>query len=118
MTTKAKESLRHKLLSATVKGKPYEIPEIGLTIELRSMTVGQMEALGELGEDDDAVLPTLIATCFDPKTGEALFTEDDSEWVRSQPISVIEPLMSAALEASGVDPRAAQQAIESGKDGS
>lgn len=116
MATKAKDqSLKDRIRAATIKGTAYKVPEWNATIELRSMSVAQVEKLGDLPDDDDGMVVTLAATCYDPDTGEPLFDNDDAEWLKEQPLCVMEPLFRAAMAASGIDNDRLDAAIESGK---
>lgn len=114
-------SLRDRIRASEVKaGKPYEVKEWGAKLDIRSLTVKKKNALADADENPDGfVSDVLIACCYDPKTGEPVFTEeDDAAWLCEQPANVIEPLLFVALRQSGMSDEDLAEAIEEGKGGS
>lgn len=119
MTAKAKVDLIDRLRQKEVKGHKYRVAEWDEDVELRSMTILQKEKLGDLSEETAKFVPAvLVATCFDPATGEPLFTDADADWLTEQPASAIEPLLFEALKVSGLSESQLEKAIDSGKDAS
>ena len=77
-------------------------------IEVRSMTLGRKlqmasNAVGADGEPDESRLlqEIVIACCFDPDSGDPLFTEDDLDWLSGQNAAAIERLSTTATRISG-----------------
>ena len=109
-------SLRERIRKSEVKGKPFTVEGWDEKVELRSMTVAEKVDL--VGEGDDVsaaqtaeILPKVIVlTCYDPDTGEPVFSNGDEEWLATQPAAVVEPLALAGLKASGLDESALDEA--------
>jgi hypothetical protein len=86
----------------------YEAEAWGVMLEVRSMTVATKTAVTEKATRDDdldmgIMLPAiLIATCFDPETGEHVFTDADTGWLSDQPAGVIEEIATVGLRLSGL----------------
>ena len=92
------------------------------------MTVGEKYELlgGEFDTDSEGgvrfqgaelakMLPgVVIVTCFDPGSGERVFSNDDLDWLQGQPATIIETVANAGLRVSGVT----DEAVEEGKEGS
>ena len=79
----------------------------GVEVELRPMTVAQKANLFPDGEmkikDTETVIPrAIIFTCFDPATGEPIFTEDDLADLAQMPANVAEEVANAGLRISGL----------------
>ena len=117
-------NLRDKILNAyDIEHRLVDVPEWGVKVELRTPSVRQrgeliasfMGADGEL--DYVKMYPSLvIATAFDPKTGEPIFTPDDFEALTTKSGKAMETLGSVAVEIAGLD-QAAKRVAE-GKDDS
>lgn len=112
-------SLRDQIVAADDRtARAIEVPEWGVTVELRSMTAGQRVSMfsdaydANTGQTDLRVLyPKVIVSClFDPKTKEPIFTEADSEIVMGKAGNVIERLALDALNLSGMDSAAVTEA--------
>jgi len=106
-TTNGNVDLLGRIRAKKPESKPFTVEGWGETVELRSMTIA--EKVGLFGDGDDVkeqmadLLPNVIVlTCYDPTTDEALFSEDDLEWLSNQPANVVEELALAGLAASGV----------------
>ncbi len=115
-------TLRDIILQADDTSKLLvEVPEWGVTVELRSMSAAQRMSLlkdaGALdGNTDAAVLyPRLIIdTVFDPETGEKLFTTEDIDALMGKSPTALDRLGTAAMKVGGLD----SEAVEAGKDSS
>lgn len=116
--------LRDKILSYDdLVTQRVEVPEWGgLVVELRTPTVltrGQLVAqfMGDNAAVDYVrMYPSLIvATAYDPDTGEQLFTLDDMDALAGKSSKAMERLASVAMELAGMTD--ADQ-IEAGKDDS
>jgi hypothetical protein len=108
--------LRGKIFEADdITKELLEVPEWGVTVEIRSMTAGQRATLTE-GVTSDKVdvsnmyAKTVIATVFDPATGLPVFTDQDREAILSKNGAVIERLATKALGSSGLSEKAVDQA--------
>ena len=111
--------LRERIRESGAKGFLHEVGEWGVEIELRSMSIRQKDKLSDQSDDLGAFAPgVLIATCFDPTSGEPMFTADDTDLLADAPASIIEPLLLAALKKSGMSDDDLAASIESGKEGS
>lgn len=111
--------MRDQILAAKDRtSKEVKVEEWGVTIELRTMTAAQRVAMfsdaydPNTGQTNLKVLyPQVITSCcFDPKTGEPIFTEADTEAVMGKSGLVIERLAMEALNLSGMDKDAVTEA--------
>lgn len=97
------------------------VPEWGEDIEVRSMSVARKLRMVENATADGEVQQSklfpelIIACCFDPETGDPVFTETDAEWIAAQNAAPVELLATAAMRISGVD---IESAVDEGKGGS
>jgi hypothetical protein len=113
-------SLRDRIAAAGLRHETITIPEWDVTIEVRSISVRQRADLLKHATRDDEIdmgvfSPLLvIASVYDPETGEPAFTADDVDLLMSQPAGLIDRLVKVAMQTSGLD----AGAIETGKDGS
>jgi hypothetical protein len=108
-------SLRDSIFSADdITKELMEVPEWGVTVEIRSMTAAERAKLGEgatQGDKTDVGLMyalTVIATVYDPETGLPVFTENDKEAILSKSGAVIERLATKALGSSGLTDKAVE----------
>ena len=109
--------------------EPYEIPEWGVTVEIRSMTArSRAQFVAEMASEDGTVggvndpgriegmwWHVIGQTCYDPATGERAFEDDDAEWLFEKNARVVNDLANACMEASGLSDEAVDEA---GKDSS
>lgn len=98
-----------------------EVPEWGETLEVRSPSARTRMALVDDARDENGetvpsklAISFIIATCYDPATGELAFTGDDADMLNDKAFSAIDRLASAAARVSGLD----EAAVDSGKDDS
>lgn len=116
-------SIREKIRNASdIEKQLVDVPEWGVTIECRSMTVRQRAAFvsanqnssDDSGEKIEAVYGQILLTCcFDPETGDSVFADEDLSWLMTEKSgSVIDSLVTRCLEASGLKEKAVD---ESGK---
>ena len=94
----------------------YDIPEWGVTIEIRSMTArSRAQFVDELSSDDGTVSGmtdpgriegmwwhVISQTCFDPATGELAFEDGDEEWLFDKNAKVVNDLANECMTASGL----------------
>lgn len=104
-------SLRDRIKStATVfPTETVQVPEWNVTVEVRSMTIADQSRLVDRFTREDGtrdvgrMVPAIVvATCFDPVTGERVFTDDDLEWLADQPAKVVDDVASVGLRVSGL----------------
>lgn len=105
----------------------HEVPEWGVTVEIRSMTarsrakfVANMASEdGTIGgvNDPDRIIGmwwhVISQTCYDPKSAERAFEDDDQQWLFDKNARVVNDLANACMAASGLTEEAAGDA---GKD--
>ena len=94
-----------------------------VVIEVRSMTVAEKVKLVEAATNADgdiilaAIQPQLvIATAFDPATGDKVFSDTDADFISAQNARPVERLANAGSRLSGITD--VDEAIAEGKDGS
>lgn len=99
-----------------------EVPEWGVTVEVRSMTGSQRSAIvTALTSDEDNKMEALwggmlVSCVYDPKTGDPVFKEDDAEWLLNEKSStVLDRLSNVCLQVAGIVEGAVDDA---GKDSS
>jgi hypothetical protein len=106
-------SLRDQIANADdLYAESVHVPEWDVTIEMRTPTLAERStmvrrfvkddgsaAIDNLGEMFPALL---VATCFDPETGEALFSESDFDLIRSKNGAIVERLAQIALRLAGL----------------
>lgn len=107
-------SLRDKILAADdLSVEVVDVPEWDVKLEVRSPSakvrarmVSQAMATGEDGESSinfESIYPTLlVACCFDPDTGEQVFTQDDAEAINEKSSAAVEKVAKACLRVSGM----------------
>jgi hypothetical protein len=102
-------SMRDKILNASdSRVEIVEVPEWdNAKIEVRSTTVEERGPLVELSQAEESRYVTfypalLIATCYDPDTGEKLFTAEDSAALCGKNSAVVEKVAMVALRMCGL----------------
>lgn len=107
-------SLRDKILAADdLTVEVLDVPEWDVKLEVRSPSakvrarmVSQAMETNENGESNvnlEAIYPTLmVACCFDPDSGEQVFTADDAEAINSKSSAVVERVAKACLRVAGL----------------
>jgi hypothetical protein len=110
-------SLKEAIFSSDdITKELVEIPEWGVTVEVRSMTANERAKLGEGAAKGDKTdvgamyALTVIATVYDPTTGLPVFTAQDKEAILSKNGAVIERLATKALGSSGLGEKAVDEA--------
>jgi len=121
-------SIREKIKTADDSSTElYEIPEWGVTVEIRSMTARSRAIfVAEMASEDGTVSgvndPARIEgmwwnvisqTCYDPKTGELAFEEGDQDWLFEKNAKVVNDLANECMASSGLTEEAQSEA---GKD--
>lgn len=112
-------SLRDQILaSKDVPSQAMEVPEWGVTIELRGMTAGARVNMVDESYDANSgktnlktMYPRVITACvYDPKTGEPIFTSEDADAIMSKAAIVVERIALECLKLSAADETAVTEA--------
>lgn len=111
--------LRKTILEADdIEKETVEVPQWGVTVEVRSMTGKQRSAFmkrvsaGGSGEVDFErfFAELIIATSFDPETGEQLFEAADRDALNQKSGAALQLLADPAMKLSGLDSGAVEAA--------
>jgi hypothetical protein len=91
-----------------IKSESVSIPEWGITLEVRTMrAIDRAKLFRDCIDKQGSVISgkfqagLIIATCFDPDTGEKIFSDDDYDLVMDKSANIIERLSSIAHKISG-----------------
>jgi len=106
-------SIKDKIKQAgDLEREVVDIPEWGVTVEIRSMSARQRALMANYTDLDDqsnsdrqeALWGFLLTACvFDPETGDPVFDEDDLDWLfTDKSFSVIDRLTTKCLTVSSV----------------
>lgn len=100
-------SLRDKILHLDDTRRVVQhVAEWDCDVQVRSMSARtRMRLLEHLKQDPDDVglqVLVLVATCYDPETGNRLFEESDAAWLVEKHAGVIQQLANAGLRISGM----------------
>lgn len=103
-------SLRSRILEADDIGKKLvHVPEWDVDIEVRTMTAGKRSEMMKSATDNDGNIDVaqlwpmiIIASAYDPETGEALFTSGDIDALKEKSAAAVELLGSEAMAMSGM----------------
>lgn len=109
-------SLRDRILAAQDLGsKLVEVPEWGVTLEMRGMDAATSEALSDAATEGGQswLRSVIVASAHDPETGEQVFTQDDVDALGAKSSAVIARLWQEALDVSKLSDEAR---VEAGKD--
>lgn len=116
-------SLRDQILNAQdIPTQTVEVPEWNVNVEVKGMTGAErtrimdlaMDAGGELNLQ--TVYPEIvISTCFDPETGEKVFSPEDRVALLSKSATALDRLALVGMRLSGFTQESADAA---GKDSS
>ena len=121
-------SIREQIKSAEDSSiESYEVPEWGVTLEIRSMTAhSRAMFVAEMASEDGSIggvndpariegmwWNVISQTCHDPKTGELAFEDGDQEWLFQKNAKVVNDLANECMAASGLTEEAQEEA---GKD--
>ena len=112
-------SLRDKILSVDdIQTKMVEVPEWGVTVEIRGMNGADRQAILDSAAASEEVtaggmfIDVILATVYDPETGERLFSEDDKGALLSKNANALDRMAKVGFELSGL---AADSVDEAGK---
>lgn len=104
-------SIRDRILNADdIRREIVDIPEWGVKIEVRAKTVEEQWNLLEKCRKPDGTLnseilavETIIATSYDPDTGEKIFEAADRDMLRKRSAEPFQKLLAAANRAAGLE---------------
>jgi hypothetical protein len=110
--------LRSRILGASdLRKERVSIPEWDVTLEVRGLTGTQRARLMQNGFDGrgqavfDRLYPELvIASTFDPESGEPVFAEGDRDALNAKSGAALERLAQVAMRVSGLTADATEQA--------
>lgn len=111
-------SLRDTIFaSVDIPSEPVEVPEWGVTLEVRGMTGADRtrildSAVGPSGKVDLSIVypEIVIGTCYDPETGEKVFERDDRDAILAKSAQAIDRLAQVGMRLSGFTEEAADEA--------
>lgn len=105
-----RQSIRDRIAAA----RPYvaetvEVPEWDSTIEVRSISLGERQAVMAdiMGEDgtvntQEIEAQFILACSYDPETGEKVFSHDDLAFIQSRAAGPADRVGKAAMRLSGM----------------
>lgn len=104
-------SLRDKILNAQdITSEIIDIPEWGVQVEVRAMSGKERghlyrQAMDQKGKMDyEKAYPIIvIASAYDPITGERVFEPTDSELLNTKNVGALEKIAKVALKLSGLE---------------
>ncbi len=111
-------SLRDRILAAEdIQIEQVEVPEWGVTVEVRGMDGAARARYMEMFRDDDgrinyvALYPTAIIECvFDPGTGVRVFQEGDEAAINTKSGKALERVAGVVMRLSGMNEEAEKEA--------
>lgn len=110
-------SLRSKILeSDDITSEMVEVPQWGVTVEVRSMDArSRILMTQDVSEDGDVSMERLypdmvIQTAHDPATGERIFEAADRDALLAKSSAALDILATAAMRVSGMAPGAVDEA--------
>lgn len=112
----ASELRKTILESADIEKQPVEVPQWGTTVEVRSMTGKQrsafMKKVANGGEVDFErfYAELIIASVFDPETGDQVFEPADRDAISQKSGAALQVVADVAMKLSGLEAGAAEAA--------
>jgi hypothetical protein len=111
-------SLRDRIFAADDIGKEeIHVPQWDVNLELRTMTAAERsKMLGSAADDDgnmnfDELYPRiLIATVFDPESGEPVFSAEDVASLQNKSAAAVEFVAQKSMALSGLSSEAVDEA--------
>ena len=110
-------SIREQIKSAEDSSSElYEIPEWGVTLQIRSMTARSRALfVAEMASEDGTVggvndpariegmwWNVISQTCYDPTTGDKAFEDGDQDWLFEKNARIVNDLANECMAASGL----------------
>ena len=112
-------SLREKILAAEdIQSEMVEVPEWGCAIEVRGMNGADRSRILETAASSEdgkigigsMYVETVIASAYDPDTGERIFSQADRDVLMSKSASAIDRIATVGMRLSAMDAKAADDA--------
>lgn len=102
-------SLRDKILQAAdITTEKVEVPEWGVTVEVKTMTGGERAKIMQTAAENGGVMdftkiyPDVVIACaYDPETGERVFDYDDRPHLMAKSGLAIDRIAVVGLRLSG-----------------
>lgn len=112
------QSLRERILNAQdIKSERVTIEEWGVEVEVRGMTGAARARVLQVSFDKNGTMDheklypeLLIASVFDPESGEKVFSGADREALAEKSAGALEQVARVAMRLSGIDPEARDEA--------
>lgn len=104
------------LASDDIPVEMVDVPEWGVTIEVRGMNGADREAVLNRAAEGDGLsvggmyVDTVIACSYDPQTGQRVFSADDSGVLRAKSAAAIDRIAKVGMRLSGMDEGASEEA--------
>lgn len=104
-------SLRDQIMAVQdIPSQMVDVPEWGVTIEVRGMTGGDRANILERAVDANTGLvdfrvmypEIIIASCFDPETGERVFSDSDRDSILTKSATVLDRLAQVGMSVGGL----------------
>jgi hypothetical protein len=103
--------LRSRILKqlTTLPSELVDIPEWNAKIEVRGQMAGDYidlaRSVSQDGKVDSKTLTfqTVIATAFDPESGERVFQTADMDMLKQAPANIVNRLFSASMRVNGAE---------------
>lgn len=114
------KSLKDKIRAADdIKSEMVEVPEWSVTVEVRTISGARRAEVFSRATDAEgkivagaAYISLIIASAYDPETGEPLFGQDDIEWLKEKSAKATERLATVAARLAGIGEEALKQAVQ------
>lgn len=112
-------SLREKILAAEdIQSEMVEVPEWECTVEVRGMNGADRSRILEAAASSEdgkigigsMYVETVIASAYDPDTGERIFSQADRDVLMSKSASAIDRIATVGMRLSAMDAKAADDA--------
>lgn len=99
-------SLRDQILGTDdIATRLMEIPEWGVTVELRALTAGQRASSSEMARDESGEVTLarlhpamLVVAVYDPESGEPVFSANDIPALMNKNSAVIQKVANVIME--------------------
>lgn len=113
-----RKSLRELIIAKDDRtSEPFYVKQWGVTVEIRSMSGTERADIMEKFFDQEtrevdmkAMNPAFIVkTCYDPESGEAVFSPGDESWLADKNAGALEDMAAIALRLSGLDAKASER---------
>ena len=115
-----KQNIKEKIKGMQDTAKELlKIPEWGVSVEVRSMTGRDRARMFDLFLDDKGQLKKadsypfiVVASTYDPETGERLFGEDDMAWIMEKNANALDRIITVSFKLSGLEGKKSVEAAE------